>query len=60
MRYEKQIERKVAGNPMNDSLAGIEWHKTTSILNNLITAGAELRLSPLSPGLEADVVKITQ
>lgn len=44
---------------MNDSLAGIEWLETTSILNNLITSEAELTLSPLSPGLEADVVKIT-
>lgn len=45
---------------MNDSFAGIEWHETTPILNNLIISGAELTLSPLSPGLEADVVKITQ
>jgi aminoglycoside phosphotransferase (APT) family kinase protein len=56
----KQFEGKVAGNPMNDSLAVIEWHVTNSILNNLITSRAEITLSPLSPGLEADVVKITQ
>jgi aminoglycoside phosphotransferase (APT) family kinase protein len=56
-----QLEgEKVAGNPMNDSLAGIEWQESTPILNNLITLGAELTISPLSPGLEADVVKITQ
>ncbi|MFD0697651.1 phosphotransferase family protein [Paenibacillus sp. GCM10027628] len=45
---------------MNHSLAGIEWHETNPILNNLIASWAELTLSPLSPGLEADVVKITQ
>ncbi|BBH24362.1 hypothetical protein Back11_57070 [Paenibacillus baekrokdamisoli] len=45
---------------MNDLLAGIEWHETNPILNTLITSGAELTLSPLSPGLEADVIKITQ
>lgn len=56
----KQFEGKVAENPMNDFLAGIEWHETTPILSNLITSGVELTLSPLSPGLEADVVKITQ
>lgn len=56
----EQIKRNVAGNPMNDSLAGIEWLETTSLLNNLITPEAELTLSPLSPGLEAKVVKITQ
>lgn len=42
------------------SLAGIDWHETTSILNNLFTSGDELMISPLLPGLEADVVKITQ
>jgi aminoglycoside phosphotransferase (APT) family kinase protein len=42
------------------SLAGIEWQETTHILNNLIASGSELTLNPLSPGLEADVVKITQ
>jgi aminoglycoside phosphotransferase (APT) family kinase protein len=56
----KQFEGIVAGNPMNDSLAGIEWHETNPILNNLNTSGAELTFSPLSPGFEADVVKITQ
>jgi aminoglycoside phosphotransferase (APT) family kinase protein len=45
---------------MNDLLAGIKWHETNPILNNLITLEAERTLSPLSPGLEADVVKITQ
>jgi aminoglycoside phosphotransferase (APT) family kinase protein len=45
---------------MNDSLAGIEWHETTPILKKLITSGAELTISTLSPGLEAQVVKITQ
>ncbi|MGO4275338.1 aminoglycoside phosphotransferase family protein, partial [Paenibacillus sp. TAF58] len=56
----KQFEGKVAGNAMIDSLAGIDWHETTPILNNLFTSGAELTLSPLSPGFEADVIKITQ
>lgn len=45
---------------MNDLLTDIEWHETNPILNTLITSGAEMKLSPLSPGLEADVVKITQ
>ncbi|MCZ8520832.1 MULTISPECIES: phosphotransferase family protein [Paenibacillus] len=56
----KQWEGKVTGDPLDDSLEGIEWLETTPILNNLIASGAELTLSPLSPGLEADVVKITQ
>jgi len=56
----KQIEKNVAGNPMYDSLAGIEWLETTQMLNNLITSGTKLTFSPLSPGLEADVVKISQ
>jgi aminoglycoside phosphotransferase (APT) family kinase protein len=55
-----QFEAKVAGNAMIDSLAGIDWQKTTPILNNLLISGAELTLSPLTPGFEADVVKITQ
>lgn len=55
----KQFEGKVAVNAMIDSLADIDWHETTPIFNNLFTSGAELTLSPLSPGLEADVVKIT-
>ncbi|TBL67988.1 phosphotransferase family protein [Paenibacillus thalictri] len=41
-------------------LAAITWHETTPNLKNLITSGAELTFSPLSPGLEADVAKITQ
>ncbi|MGG1516841.1 aminoglycoside phosphotransferase family protein [Paenibacillus oryzisoli] len=45
---------------MNDLLAGIEWHEPNSMINNLIAAGAELTFSQLSPGFEADVVKITQ
>lgn len=45
---------------MTHSLAGIEWHETNPILDNLITSCAELTLNPLSLGLEADVVKITQ
>ncbi|KRE37347.1 phosphotransferase family protein [Paenibacillus sp. Soil724D2] len=55
-----QLEGKVAGKTMHDSLAEIEWYETDPILNNLITSRAELTFSPLSPGLEADVVKITQ
>jgi len=55
-----QFEDKVAGKAMNDSWTNIEWHETTPILNNLTTSGGELTFSPLSPGLEADVVKITQ
>jgi len=43
-----------------DSLAGIKWHETNPIITNLIALGAELKFSPLTPGLEADVVKITQ
>lgn len=55
-----QLNGKAAGEIMNDLWAGIEWHESTPILNNLIISGAELRFSSLSPGLEADVVKITQ
>ncbi|KRE96673.1 hypothetical protein ASG89_30885 [Paenibacillus sp. Soil766] len=44
---------------MIDTLAGIEWHETNPILNNLFNSGAEGALSALTPGLEADVVKIT-
>lgn len=45
---------------MTHSLASIKWHETNHILDNLIASGAELRLTPLSSGLEANVVKITQ
>lgn len=55
----KQFEAKVAGHAMSDLLTGIEWYERNAILNNLFTSGAELTLSPLSPGLEAEVVKIT-
>lgn len=56
----KQFDGKVAEKTMNDSLAGIEWYETTPIIKNLISSRAELKFSPLSPGLEADVVKISQ
>ncbi len=56
----EQFEGKGAVNPMEVPLESIEWHETTPILHDLITSGAELTLGPLSPGLEADVVKITQ
>ncbi len=56
----KQSDDRVAGNPMNDPLAGIEWFEPTPILNNLIRSRGELMLNPLSPGLEADVCKISQ
>ncbi|MHA6482642.1 phosphotransferase family protein [Paenibacillus sp. strain BS8-2] len=45
---------------MMDRLSGIQWHETTPTLNELITAGVEESVSPLTPGFEADVVKITQ
>jgi len=45
---------------MNDLFASIEWQETTPILNNLLTSRSKLTFNPLSPGLEADVVKITQ
>ena len=45
---------------MTHLLESIKWHETNRILDNLIASGAGLTLNPLSPGLEADVVKITQ
>lgn len=56
----KRFESKAAGKTMSDSWSGIEWLEATPALNDLITSGAELTFSPLTPGLEADVVKITQ
>ncbi|MDD9269643.1 phosphotransferase family protein [Paenibacillus sp. GCM10023248] len=41
-------------------MANIEWHEQNPILNNLVISGAELTFVPLSPGFEADVVKITK
>lgn len=45
---------------MKDIFAHITWHETTPLLTHLITAGDEIAFRPLTPGLEADVVKITQ
>ncbi|NOU70712.1 phosphotransferase [Paenibacillus sp. LMG 31458] len=56
----KQFEDKKVENAMIDSLTGIDWHETTPNFNNLFATGAELMFSPLSQGLEAYVVKITQ
>jgi aminoglycoside phosphotransferase (APT) family kinase protein len=55
----RHFEDKVAGHAMIDIFTGIEWYERNPILNNLITSGAELTLSPLVPGLEAEVVKVT-
>ncbi|WP_274651215.1 phosphotransferase family protein [Paenibacillus humicola] len=55
----EQFDDQAAGSAIKDSLAGLEWHETTPILNTLITSEGELTFSTLSPGLEADVVKIT-
>ncbi|CAN7657941.1 phosphotransferase family protein [Paenibacillus sp. LjRoot56] len=55
----KQGEDKVARHAMIAVFNGIEWYERNPILINLITSGAELTFSPLSPGLEAEVVKIT-
>ncbi|MDI4649168.1 phosphotransferase family protein [Cohnella hashimotonis] len=58
MEIEAQARLTVSN--IDDSFGSIEWHETTPILNNLMTSGAELTFSPLAPGLEADVVKVTQ
>ncbi|NQX58101.1 aminoglycoside phosphotransferase family protein [Paenibacillus qinlingensis] len=55
----KQFEDKAAGQALSDIWTSIEWHESTSTLNLLITSMAELTFSPLSPGLEAEVAKIT-
>nr|WP_240548037.1 phosphotransferase [Paenibacillus lignilyticus] len=51
----------VRGNPVNghDILAGIEWQDSAPILKAILAAEADLTISTLTPGLEADVVKIT-
>jgi aminoglycoside phosphotransferase (APT) family kinase protein len=53
------FEGGAARNPMIDSLADMKWHETNPLLNNLIASEANLTIRPLSPGLEADVVKIS-
>lgn len=56
----KHIEDHAAGNRKSDSLTSITWHETTPLLNNLIASEVEWTHSPLSQGLEAEVVKLTQ
>ncbi|NOU68938.1 phosphotransferase [Paenibacillus sp. LMG 31461] len=55
----KQCEDMVSGHGRIDMFNGIEWKERNPILNDLFHSGAELTFSPLSPGLEAEVMKIT-
>jgi aminoglycoside phosphotransferase (APT) family kinase protein len=59
-QLNSERHRRERNNFVTNALAGIQWQETTPILDNLIASASELRVNPLSPGLEADVVQISQ